>query len=116
MAQVEVDKVLGLVRDVGAWLGCVRGVWKEREKVRSRFFCLVSPRTGEREERPFLFLSLPRLLLFLLLTKVPPDDAVPQRRVPPVKLLLDVRGDVLLDRVLVDGLEERKGWRSGGGG
>ena len=37
-------------------------------------------------------------------TKVPPDDAVPQRRVPPVKLLLNVRGDVLLDRVLVDGL------------
>ena len=60
-----------------------------------------------------LFLSLPTVLLplcflcslslsFSLRTKVPPDDAVPQRRVPPVKLLLDVRGDVLFDRVLVD--------------
>ena len=42
--------------------------------------------------------------LLLLLTKVPADDAVPQRGVPPVKLFLDVRGDVLFDRVLVDRL------------
>jgi len=50
LAQVEVDEMLRLVRDVGA--------------------------------------------------KVAPDDAVPRGRVPPIELLLDVHGHILLDAVL----------------